>query len=192
MCGISGIVSDNSDANGEVFAIANNAMAHRGPDDEGYVYSSDGCCFFCAKGDDSIAACEDFISISEVDRAKVIFGHRRLSIIDIGPSGHQPMMLDNLILSYNGEIYNYLELREEPSSFGYSFKTDTDTEVFLTAFKHWGADAFEKFNGMWAAAIYDCSNGKLILTRDRFGIKPLYYTSKDKNFTCFGFRFQRD
>ena len=92
------------------------------------------------------------------------------------------MMYENLILSYNGEIYNYLELRKELENFGYPFKTDTDTEVFLVAFKHWGVNAFKKFNGMWAAAIYDCSNGKLTLTRDRFGIKPLYYKLDDENF----------
>lgn len=175
MCGISGIITNSYDANGENFASANNVMAHRGPDDEGYAFSYDGISFEAAKGHDSIPAYNGLKHIEQVVSAKVIFGHRRLSIIDIGHAGHQPAMMDNVILSYNGEIYNYLELRDELLSAGYSFETNTDTEVFLVAYMHWGVDAFKKFNGMWAAAIYDCSNGEVVLTRDRFGIKPLYY-----------------
>lgn len=175
MCGISGVISNTLEADGGKFAAGNNAMAHRGPNDEGYLFSRDGIKFLAAKGIDSISSCDDFMPIEEVVGAKVIFGHRRLSIIDIGPAGHQPIMINNLILTYNGEIFNYLELRDELLSVGYSFETQTDTEVFLVAFMHWGVDAFKRFNGMWAAAIYDCSNGDVILTRDRFGIKPIYY-----------------
>lgn len=182
MCGISGVIANKCDANGEKLAVGNNAMAHRGPNDEGYAFSYDGLNFLAAKGADSISTCGDFMPIEEVSSAKVIFGHRRLSIIDIGPAGHQPAMKENLILTYNGEIYNYLELRDELSDLGYLFETETDTEVFLVAFMHWGVDAFKRFNGMWAAAIYDCSNETVILTRDRFGIKPLYYKFDNDSF----------
>lgn len=181
MCGISGVIADTNSVNGAMFAEANNSMAHRGPNDEGYIYSSDGRNFANARGVDSDVAFEHLNYISEIECSKIIFGHRRLSIIDLGTAGHQPMMMDNLIISYNGEIYNYVELKRELLNLGYVFATDTDTEVFLIAFKHWGVDAFEKFNGMWAAAIYDRKDAKLILTRDRFGIKPIYYMYENGN-----------
>ncbi len=124
------------------------AIAHRGPDDEGmYV------------------------------KGHVGLGHRRLSIIDVTPSGHQPMTYGDsgCWMVYNGEVYNYIELREELRKLGYNFISESDTEVILAAYIHWGIDAFEKFNGMWALAIYDSRRDELLLHRDRYGIKPLYY-----------------
>jgi asparagine synthase (glutamine-hydrolysing) len=122
------------------------ALAHRGPDDEG----------------------------SYLDE-KVSLGHRRLSIIDTSRRGRQPMEFENLVITYNGEVYNFRELRRQLESKGYSFRSDTDTEVVLLAFHCWGPSCVERFNGMWAFCIYDKSAGTFFLSRDRFGIKPLYY-----------------
>lgn len=105
--------------------------------------------------------------------------HSRLSIIDLSENGNQPFFdsQKEVVCSYNGEIYNYLEIKEQLVSHGYEFHTESDTEVLLAAWKHWGADAFAKFTGMFAVAIYDLVNKKLHLARDLFGIKPLYYAS---------------
>ena len=104
-------------------------------------------------------------------------GHRRLSIIDLSSSGHQPMLsADNrYVLTYNGEIYNFRELRTELETKGYWFRSQTDSEVVLNALAEWGQDAILKLNGMFAFAFWDRKNKKLLLARDRYGIKPLYY-----------------
>ena len=121
-------------------------IKHRGPDDEGLYVDEN-----------------------------VSLGHRRLSVIDISDKGHQPMQFENLVIVYNGEIYNFLELREQLKDKGYNFTSDTDTEVILKSFHLWGPDCVNKFNGMWAFCIYDRQNNLLFLSRDRFGKKPLYY-----------------
>ena len=121
-------------------------MKHRGPDDQGlYVDGS------------------------------VSLGHRRLSIIDTSEKGHQPMKFKNLVIVYNGEIYNFKQLREQLKAKGYAFTSDSDTEVVLYSYHQWGPDCVEKFNGMWALCIYDKQKNAFFLSRDRFGIKPLYY-----------------
>lgn len=108
----------------------------------------------------------------------VWLGHNRLSIIDLSEQGCQPMADDTsrYWITYNGEVYNYVELRTELVGLGYAFRTETDTEVILKAFIEWGDDAFKRFNGMWALAIWDSLEERLVISRDRFGIKPLYYT----------------
>ena len=128
--------------------LANARIAHRGPDDEGYY--TDG---------------------------PVGFGFRRLSIIDLTAAGHQPMVSEDtaLALVFNGEIYNFIELRDELRQLGFSFRSRSDTEVILAAYRQWGADCFSRFNGMWAMAIWDKRERTLTLSRDRFGEKPLYY-----------------
>ncbi|MBN1846263.1 MAG: asparagine synthase (glutamine-hydrolyzing) [Sedimentisphaerales bacterium] len=131
----------------------NRAQRHRGPDDEG-VYLDDA----------------------------VSLGHRRLSILDLSDKGHQPMAFEDLVLVYNGEIYNYRPLRTELEAKGYRFVSGTDTEVVLYAYHAWGASSVERFNGMWALAIYDRRDQSLFLSRDRFGIKPLYYYFDGKRF----------
>jgi asparagine synthase (glutamine-hydrolysing) len=130
------------------------ALKHRGPDDEGSY--SDGT---------------------------ISLGHRRLSIIDLSEAGHQPMCNDDrsVWITFNGEIYNYLELREELKELGHTFKSDSDTEVILHAYDEWGLDCMSKFNGMWAFAIYDKNLNRLVISRDRFGVKPLYYILTDKS-----------
>jgi len=110
----------------------------------------------------------------------VALGHNRLCIIDLAPSGHQPMWGGDrrTVITYNGEIYNYLELRAELESHGYRFQSRSDTEVLLAAWDHWGAEALHRLNGMFALALLDPTRGELVLARDRFGVKPLYYSAR--------------
>ncbi len=175
MCGISGLISNKYDLEGKAFYNATNKISHRGPDDEGYFYISKNNTSLNAKGKITVKEYKFLPDIRTVVNARCIFGHRRLSIIDLGANGHQPFVKNGFALTYNGEIFNYLELRKELESKGCIFETDTDTEVFITAYSVWGDKAFSKFNGMWAAAIYDIKNNTVTLTRDRFGIKPLYF-----------------
>lgn len=155
MCGISGIINKkNSAINETELRRINGIISHRGPDSDG---------FFTAKN--------------------LGFGHRRLSILDLSELGHQPMSyLNKYWITYNGEIYNYIEVRNELTGLGYHFKSETDTEVILAAYHCWGYECFSKFNGMWAFAIYDIDNNTVVFCRDRFGIKPLYYKEDEENF----------
>jgi len=105
----------------------------------------------------------------------VLLGHNRLSIIDLSDLGNQPMAYDDLVIGYNGEVYNYLEIRRELEDRGYPFRSHSDTEVILAAYKEWGADCVQRFVGMWAFAIWDRTQRELFCSRDRFGIKPFYY-----------------
>ena len=102
-------------------------------------------------------------------------GHTRLAIVDLSPAGHQPMRLGDLALAYNGEIYNHRELRCELEAEGVVFRGQSDTEVLIHAWAHWGADVLPRLNGMFAFVIVDRVRGELFAARDRFGIKPLYY-----------------
>lgn len=108
--------------------------------------------------------------------------HARLSIIDLSADAHQPFDYKHLSLTYNGEIFNYLELREELQKLNYKFYTESDTEVLLKSYYHWGPEAVNKFNGMWAFAIYDSKNDQIFCSRDRFGIKPFNYTFHNGRF----------
>jgi len=116
---------------------------------------------------------------------KLAFAHRRLAIIDTSPLGHQPMcdQNQNFWIAYNGEIYNFLELRQELTGLGYPFHSQTDTEVILAAWSHWGEACVKRFNGMWAFALLDKQKGTVTLSRDRIGVKPLYYKVDDKSLT---------
>lgn len=152
MCGITGIFNiDGRPVSVPVLKKMTDVVTHRGPDSEGYWTDS-------------------FIG----------FGHRRLSILDLSPAGHQPMMSDDgrYVIIYNGEVYNFQNLRVELETLGYAFRSKTDTEVVLKAFQQWGTDAILKFNGMFAFALWDKKENKLTLARDRYGIKPLYYCLK--------------
>jgi asparagine synthase (glutamine-hydrolysing) len=195
MCGIGGIVRFNKQVkNIKADAILlNKLIAHRGPDGEGYLLKQQDK-IITAFGKDTPAACIhnqlDYsaeINIEEVtDSCDMVLLHRRLSIIDLNASGHQPMCIDegNLWITFNGEIYNYIEIRKELKDKGCVFKSESDTEVVLFAYKVWGKKCVQKFNGMWAFVIYDKIKGILFGARDRFGVKPFYYY-KDKDVFAF-------
>src|SRR5713226_1717540 len=112
----------------------------------------------------------------------VLLGHNRLSIIDLSADANQPMELDDLMIVYNGEVYNYLEIRDELIKKGYRFRTNSDTEVVLAAYKEWGSDCVKRFVGMWAFAIWDKTKRELFCSRDRLVIKPFYYIHEGDKF----------
>jgi len=190
MCGIVGIYHlDGQVVSKAVLQRATEVVAHRGPDDEGYVFVNTRDGIFGTAGGrdtpDAVRASKYLYSPgAEIDsfdtRAggfNLAFGHRRLSIVDLSPAGHQPMCnADGTIwIVYNGEIYNYIELREELKALGHRFATRTDTEVIIAAYEEWGYDCLRRFNGMWAFAIWDVRKRGLFCSRDRFGVKPFYY-----------------
>lgn len=180
MCGISGIVSFKGALDPKLIVAMTDIVHYRGPDDFGYV---------CGDMENRTAIpFKDTgeLLASPVKRWTLLLGHRRLSIIDLSERGHQPMFYGDgrLWLSYNGEIYNYIELREELKSKGYVFRTNTDTEVILASYQEWGIDCLTRFNGMWAFALLDLKRRALFCARDRLGVKPFYY-HYTKN--CFSF-----
>lgn len=155
MCGITGIITSfNKSVLFEDLKRINDKIAHRGPDAEGFYFYKN-----------------------------VGLGHRRLSILDLSEAGNQPMIYaENLVITYNGEIYNFLELKEELKVLGYQFMTNTDTEVIIAAYHKWGFECLSKFNGMWAFAILDIKKNTVFISRDRFGVKPLYYSENSGEF----------
>lgn len=161
MCGIAGIVNqDGSPVLEEEIKAMTRLIAHRGPDHEGFYFGKD-----------------------------FALGHRRLCIIDLSDLSNQPMKYvgqhGEYVIVYNGEIYNYIEIRDELIAAGYRFSTQSDTEVILAGYDKWGLDCVNRFNGIWAFAIYDQRKNLIFLSRDRFGVKPLYYTKIGNKF-CFG------
>ena len=156
MCGIAGIydlVNNSNEDNNLTIRKMTDLLAHRGPDDVGY-FNND----------------------------KIFLGHRRLSILDLSVAGHQPMTRGDLVIVFNGEIYNYLEIRQELREKGHKFKSDSDTEVILAAYEEWGIKCLDRFNGMWAFVIYDQKNDLVFGSRDRFGVKPFYYFFDKESF----------
>lgn len=182
MCGISGYYSFQTKKmlDGDIFYRAHQNMAHRGPDDEGFL-TINASRIVALRGARTIEGLGSLLDIRKVAAASFFMGHVRLSIIDASQHGHQPMVDEsgNVAIAYNGEVYNYRELREELKRDHYEFRTESDTEVVLKSYLRWGIEAFQRFNGMWAIAIYDARDEKFILCRDRFGVKPLYYCHKD-------------
>lgn len=158
MCGITGFYSSTHEISIESLHAATNAIAHRGPDGQGIFYKNN-----------------------------IGLGHTRLSIIDLSNNASQPMhsINNNLTIVFNGEIYNYRELKLELQSAGYNFKNNSDTEVIIVGYEHWGTGIFQKLNGIFSIAIWDNTIDKLILVRDRFGVKPLYLYY-DNNQLFFG------
>ncbi len=150
MCGITGIIDrSNLSFDIETLRAMTDALVHRGPDGFGYKHWS--CC-----------------------NSNIGFGHRRLSIIDLSEGGAQPMQKHNSWLTFNGEIYNFKEIQKELKEKGYSFRSNSDTEMILSAYDCWGMDCVKRFRGMFAFAIFDEEKRKILLVRDRIGIKPLF------------------
>lgn len=159
MCGIIGIISKNPVQDKAILKIARDTMQHRGPDDAGEWWSEDG---------------------------RVGLAHRRLSIIDLSPLGHQPMKSSegDICIVFNGEIYNYRELKKELEQKGYRFSSNSDTEVILNSYKEWGRDCLSHLNGMFAFVLFDKKKNFAFGARDRAGEKPLFYSIKN-NTLCF-------
>lgn len=171
MCGIAGIVDFNDVIDPMLISSVTNVVRHRGPDGEGYFLASfNGDRFIKYDSEDDLRNLEEI-------KPQVAFGHRRLAIIDLTGLASQPMISDNksFAITYNGEIYNYIEIREELKKEGVFFKTQSDTEVILKSYEKWGEGCVTRFNGMWGFAIWDRINGKIFCSRDRGGVKPFYY-----------------
>ena len=154
MCGIIGVAARSPVSDRGWLDLGRDAMRHRGPDDAGEWWSADGC---------------------------VGLGHRRLAIIDLSAAGHQPMQDTGggLCIVFNGEIYNFADLRQELIAKGHAFHTHSDTEVILAAYREWGTDCVTRLNGMFAFALYDSRRRQLFIARDRAGEKPLFYAPAD-------------
>ncbi|WP_443938134.1 asparagine synthase (glutamine-hydrolyzing) [Pedobacter sp. MW01-1-1] len=153
MCRIAGIINKlNKDENlYDLVKAMTETMAHGGPDDEGY-----------------------FINLEK----NIAFGHKRLALLDLSPAGHQPMQYEDgrFTITFNGEVYNYLALKTELTDFGFTFSSNSDTEIILAAFAQWGVNSFQKLEGMFALALYDKEKEVCYLVRDSAGIKPLYFS----------------
>lgn len=184
MCAIAGLISRTTGLLAGIDSMTT-LMRHRGPDDAGYLAVS-------AAGTACLGAIDTPAEVFAADMAGrpvqriqeaipmqdgwLALGHRRLAIVDLSPLGHQPMCYaDRYWIVFNGEVYNHLELRAELEAAGCRFVSHSDTEVILAAYAMWGLECFARFNGMWAMAIYDARKETLVLSRDRFGVKPLYY-----------------
>lgn len=165
MCGIAGIIGHRSFVQEPILETMAKGLAHRGPDDEG-------------------------VEVIQVDVEKnccLGLAHRRLSIIDLSKTGHQPMCNEDgtIWITYNGEIYNFMEIRDALKIKGYKFKSNSDTEVVVCAYEEWGLECLQQFQGMFAFAIWDQKKKLLFLAVDRFGIKPLYFHKSRKELFLF-------
>ena len=157
MCGVAGFVDFNLVSGKSELIDMTDVLYHRGPNDSGY-------------------------ELFETNNAVVGLGHRRLSILDLSLHGHQPMTFENYTIVYNGEIYNFKEIRTELEKYNYTFFSDSDTEVILKAYHKWGIKSVDKFNGMFLIIIYDKDSNKIQIIRDRAGVKPCYYYFKSDLF----------
>lgn len=160
MCGITGFLDYKKQTSESTLREMTDVLKHRGPDDSGY-------------------------EIFENANYSIGLGQRRLSILDLSPLGHQPMLFEQVVINFNGEIYNFREIRNELIINGYSFNSESDTEVLIKGYHCWGLKMLQKLTGMFSISLYDKKLQKLFLIRDRAGVKPLYYFSND-NILLFG------
>ena len=195
MCGISGIIKSTACEAKEIF-LMNSSIRHRGPDDEGYLLVDNQKSLLVAGGPDTPSSIwTSHLAFTPTGKIQeqyggpfnLVLGHRRLSILDLSPAGHQPMSYKNsrYWIVFNGEIYNYRDIKDELSKVGYQFYSKSDTEVVLAAYAEWGAECLDKLVGMWAFAIYDNLLKEIFLARDRYGIKPFYYWFSPERHFCF-------
>lgn len=181
MCGISGYYSFHKSISSTNILEMNQAIKHRGPDDEGFwLYDYEQGISF--SGNDSTPKIKEQFPVLQERSSDIALGFRRLSIIDLSEKGHQPMLSENeqIIITFNGEIYNFKKLRKELEFLGHSFQSNSDTEVILKGYQEWGNSTFAKLDGMFAICIVDLTNKKLILARDRIGMKPLFYYQSEE------------
>jgi asparagine synthase (glutamine-hydrolysing) len=194
MCGIAALFSSRSLFRCGLIKNMADKIRHRGPDDEGY------CLFFDREASQSVGGSDtpdnsfsSFLPYTPLEKIEknlekpcyAALGHRRLSIVDLSAAGHQPMCYGDLWVTYNGEVYNYLEIRQELQALGHQFLTQSDTEVILHAYKEWGSSCLQRFNGMFAFVIYDKKQMKIFAARDRFGVKPLYFWRSPEGLLAF-------
>ncbi|MET3037944.1 asparagine synthase (glutamine-hydrolyzing) [Chryseobacterium sp. NRRL B-14859] len=181
MCGISGYYSFHKSISSKNILEMNQAIRHRGPDDEGF-WLYDNAKNQSFSGDDSTASVKEQFPPLKDEHSEIALGFRRLSIIDLSERGHQPMLSEDerVIITFNGEIYNFKKLREELEKLGYAFSSSSDTEVILKSYQEWGSSMFAKLDGMFAICIVDLIQQKTILGRDRIGMKPLFYHRSDQ------------
>lgn len=177
MCGITGLFSISGiDDWFAAVRKANDAVVHRGPDGQGFgvfdTIRSDGAC------------CVRYDTLPAITGATLALAHRRLAIIDLSDAGRQPMSNEDetVWIVHNGEVYNYVELRDTLERMGHVFRSHSDTEVILHAYETWGEDCVQYFNGIWAFALLDLKKSTLFCSRDRFGVKPFYYHSANEQF----------
>ncbi len=180
MCGILSVVNLSGSNHAGTLIDATRIIKHRGPDDEGFLTWLPGQKPQIWAGNDTAASTKSYWNYTQLPpdtQFKVGFGHRRLSILDLSPAGHQPMLYQKggLAITFNGEIYNYLEIKAELERLGHWFSSTSDTEVILHAWEQWGVKCLGRFNGMFAFVILDYHKNELYAVRDRFGVKPLYY-----------------
>src|SRR5215467_8585147 len=195
MCGIAGLFSFDSRALNGLIRNMIETVRHRGPDDEGFaIFSARDLTPRVSGGPDTPAAVYAarlaYAPPRDTEPMPCGFaalGHRRLSIVDLGPTGHQPMCTSDrrFWIVYNGEIYNYLELRAELELLGHSFSSQSDTEVILAAYREWAEKCLVRFNGMFAFLLLDRAQQKFFAARDRFGVKPLYYWVSPEGLLAF-------
>jgi asparagine synthase (glutamine-hydrolysing) len=189
MCGIAGIIRKSEagfNIHEKIIALSQ-AMAHRGPDGEGFMTLHTDHCTPHFGTVSQTHSRKDLLYTPQAplpaeSNATLAFAHRRLAIIDLSESGHQPMCdaSGKIWITFNGEIYNYLELKAELIKAGHSFVSESDTEVVIHAYQQWGTECVSRFNGMWAFCIYDERKHMCFASRDRLGVKPFYYLNKEK------------
>ena len=193
MCGISALFIWKDPTILRFIKPMTDLIRHRGPDDEGFTFFSlknhKHPCVYGGADTPKELFDSSFKLLQEPlpHGYHLSFGHRRLSILDLSPAGHQPLSTPErrFWITYNGEVYNYLELRKELAQLGHQFHSHTDTEVILLAYKEWGTDCIHRFNGMFAFLIFDAQTRTLFGARDRFSVKPLYYWISPKGFAAF-------